>query len=368
MVPQKEKKLRSGYTTGACAAAAAKGATLCLLLQNPAREVIIPFPDGVLHRFELCRCRLEQDAAMASVVKDAGDDPDVTNGAEIGAVVRLGPLRQDEEAVIIQGGEGVGRMTKPGLPVGVGEPAINPVPRKMIRAAVKEAVTECGESLREQLEVTIFVRDGEVLAEKTLNSRLGILGGISILGTTGIVRPVSAKAWTDTIDASMKVAKAAGLEVVMLSTGRTSEAAARRERHLPEEAQVMMGDYLAYGLKAAKRHGFRSIYLAGMWGKLLKAAMQIPQTHVRHGVLEIPHAARFLEELGLDMESAGVMAGANTAREMYIRLREQGRTDIIRAVLGKAREYAERRSGLEVTVYLVTSEDGVVERNSSRGF
>jgi len=217
----KKKALRSGYTTGACAAAAAKAAVLCLLGRDNPGTVEIPFPDGSRHAFALCRYgRPDADRALATVVKDAGDDPDVTNGAEIGAEVRWldGPR---PEQIVLTNGPGVGLVTKPGLPVAVGEPAINPVPRQMIRAAVAEALTG---SSRESdgLEVRIFVRDGEILAEKTLNRRLGVIGGLSILGTTGIVRPISAKAWTDTIEASMQVARAMGLTEAILATGRTS--------------------------------------------------------------------------------------------------------------------------------------------------
>jgi len=212
------------------------------------------------------------------------------------------------------------------------------------------------------LVVTISVRNGEELAKKTLNRRLGIIGGLSILGTTGIVRPVSAKAWTDTIDASMKVARAAGLDQVLLSTGRTSEAAVQKLLHLPEEAQVMMGDYLEYALKAANRHGFGKIHLAGMWAKILKCALCIPQTHVRNGALEMEQAAGLLGELGLDQDSVARMTNANTAREILHLLQEQGKDDLVRAVCCKARQYAEECSGLPVSIYLVTSEEGVIEQ------
>ncbi|MCW5214768.1 cobalt-precorrin-5B (C(1))-methyltransferase, partial [Desulfobulbus sp. US5] len=211
-----------------------------------------------------------------------------------------------------------------------------------------------------RLVVTISVCNGEELAEKTLNRRLGILGGLSILGTTGIVRPISAKAWTDTIDASMKVARAAGLNQVILSTGRTSEVAVQKLLLLPEEAQVMMGDYLEYALKAASRHGFSRIHLAGMWAKILKCALCIPQTHVRNGALEMEQAAGLLGELGLDQESVACMTNANTAREILQRLQKEGEDGLVRAVCCKAQQYAGECSGLPLTVYLVTSEDGVI--------
>ena len=354
-----KKKLRSGFTTGACAAAAAKAATALLLSGRDLETVEIPFPTGDRHAFTLHRRVVQDGQVTVSVIKDAGDDPDVTNGAEIIAVVEEQEPEADREQIVLAGGPGVGKMTKPGLPIPVGEPAINPVPRKMIRAAVQEALAEAGAE-HVVLTVTICVTNGEELAEKTLNSRLGIMGGLSILGTTGIVRPVSARAWTDTIDASMKVARAAGLTEVLVSTGRTSEAAVQKMLQMPEEAQVMMGDYLAYALKAAKRQGFRKIHLSGMWAKVLKCALGIPQTHVRHGALEVRHAADLLHELGLDRETADSLATANTAREIYLRLQEAGREDLVRAVCVRAREYAVKRSGLEVEVYLVTSENGVV--------
>ncbi len=356
---QKNKPLRSGYTTGACAAAAAKGAVLCLLgWENPG-AIDIPFPDGSRHSFALCRFGGDATGfALATIVKDAGDDPDVTNGAEIGAEVRWLPAAYSEQVVLING-PGVGVVTKAGLPVAVGEPAINPIPRQMIRAAVAEALAD-GPHHNSALEVKIFVRDGEALAAKTLNKRLGVIGGISILGTTGIVKPVSAQAWTDTIEASMRVARAAGLTEVLLSTGRTSEAAVQRKLHLPEEAQVMMGDYLLYALEAAKRQGFTQIHLAAMWAKLIKAALAVPQTHVRNGALETRQAADLLARLGLEAQAAAAMAEANTAREIYERLQGLERNDLVTAVCRKAKVQAELWSGLPVQVYLVTSEQGVV--------
>ncbi len=358
----RNKRLRSGYTTGACAAAASKAAVLHVLGCPFPDRVEIPFPDGSRHGFRLHACTRQGGAVTASVIKDAGDDPDVTNGAEIQATVRIlentGEVRDN---ILLSGGNGVGTVTKPGLPVKVGEPAINPVPRAMIQAAVNEAVRECGAERGIRFEVVISVRDGQILAESTLNKRLGIVGGLSILGTTGIVRPISSKAWTDTIEVSMKVARAAGLDEVILSTGRTSERTVQEILDLPSEARVMMGDYLKYSLEAAGRHGFARVHLAGMWAKILKAGMEIPQTHVRHGALETRQAAEFLKGLGLDRETAEGLGRSNTAREILERLRAAGRGDIIRAVCVSARDYAERLSGLPVTVYLVTSENGVIE-------
>lgn len=364
------KRLRSGFTTGACAAAAAKAAVFGLFGGQGQERVEIPFPDGSRVSFALCRFQPEADGMfLASVVKDAGDDPDVTNGAEIVAIaarfdgneppprcvepVMNGPL-------LLCAGEGVGVATKPGLPVAMGEPAINPTPRRMISEAVVDALAEAGKQVR--VLVTISVPNGEALAAKTLNQRLGIVGGLSILGTTGIVRPVSAEAWTATISASMDVARAAGLTEVVLSTGRTSERAVQEHLNLPEEALAMMGDYLDFSLKAATIHGFSHIHLAAMWAKAVKAAMGIPQTHVRHGALEAAEAVVFLGSLGVEPVLLKELTGVNTAREIYERLIVRGRHDVIRLVCAKAKSFAERTAGLPVDFYLVDGHGRVVER------
>ena len=358
------KRLRSGYTTGACAAAAAKAATLALL-DDCAKKVEITFPDGSRVVFELCRCLKENGAALASVVKDAGDDPDVTNGAEIVAQVRKssgageGAVFLDESRNIsLRAGRGVGMVTKPGLAVAVGEPAINPVPRQMILAAVCEALDACGSA--GNIEITISVPAGEELAAKTLNHRLGIVGGLSILGTTGIVKPVSAEAWTATISTSMNVARELGISEIVLSTGRTSERSAQTVLSLPEEAYAMMGDYLEFSLKEAARYGFKKIHLAAMWAKVMKGGMEIPQTHVRHGALEAEEAVNFLRNLGVEEPVVEKMAGVNTAREIYERLLGLERTDVIETVCRAAKGYAEKTSGLPVELYLVDGHGKVV--------
>lgn len=356
------KRLRSGYTTGACAAAAAKAAAEVLRDRTEVKSVELTFPGGSHHSFLVHDCRVLKRAGWASTIKDAGDDPDVTNGAEICALVR--PLAEKEahdnglfyENLMLAGGEGVGRVTKPGLAVNVGEPAINPVPRKMIAEAVR-SIFPTGRYL-----VEISITNGELLAEKTLNKRLGILGGLSVLGTTGIVRPVSADAWKATIEASLDVALEAGLEEVVLSTGRTSEKGVQSELNLAEESYAMMGDYLEFSLQQAGERGFSRICLAGMWAKITKAALRVPQTHVRHGALEMEDAARLLGKLGAEGELLVRISGSNTAREMYEHLFAAGKNDVIRAVCQLAKEYAQEISGKEVRVFLVNAKAEVVER------
>lgn len=356
------KRLRSGYTTGACAAATAKAATLFLTTGKERESIEIPFPDHTRHRFIIHRYERLEDGVLAATVKDAGDDPDVTNGAEIYAVVRFGSeqvrpeFHVELENIILGGGEGVGRVTKPGLAALVGEPAINPVPRQMIRQAVQEVED------KRLLAVDIGVTDGALLAEKTLNKRLGVLGGLSILGTTGIVRPISADAWTATISASLSVAREAGLTELVLSTGRTSERGAQSKLGLPEEAYAMMGDYLEFSLLEARTQGFTTIHLAGMWAKITKAALQVPQTHVRNGALEMVDAAGLLAELGATGVLLEKIRQSNTAREMLTHLQDAGRQDLVHAVCVRAQDYAKGVSGLPVAVYLIDSSANVMEQ------
>ena len=350
-------RLRNGYTTGACAAAAAKAAALYLLTGKKPEQVEIPFPDGSRHSFSLHQAELGIDRARAGILKDAGDDPDVTNGALIEALVSKGQNENHPEncleidKILLCAGPGIGQATKPGLAIKVGEPAINPVPRKMIAAAVKEVITE-------KAVVEISIAGGEELAEKTLNHRLGIIGGLSILGTTGIVRPISAEAWTATIQASMDVARACGLDEIVLATGRTSEKGAQAMLELPDEAYTMMGDYLEFSLLAAASHGFQHIHLAGMWAKITKAALETPQTHVRNGALEMKDAATLLAELGAEGELLAKITKANTAREMLIHLQD---ANIIRSICARAKQYAEKISAKPVSVYLVDHKARVLE-------
>ncbi|SHO45433.1 cobalt-precorrin-5B (C(1))-methyltransferase [Desulfopila aestuarii] len=351
------KKLRSGYTTGACAAAAAKGATLCLLSGHVVTEAEIPFPDGRRVRFAFDTCTptvTGEQSCYVTVIKDAGDDPDVTNGAVIGASVTVihEPSEKHPATITIVGGEGVGTVTKPGLAVQVGEPAINPVPRKMIQSAVLEAVEQCCGSSPIHLRVEIVVPEGRVLAAKTLNERLGIIGGISILGTTGIVRPVSAEAWTATITTAMEVAEATGNTEIVLSTGRTSEAALQQLCVFQPEAFIMMGDYLEFALKESAKYTFNRLHLAGMWAKIMKAALRIPQTHVRFGALEMEQAISLINKLGRT-RNRDYLHGSNTARELYERLIDNNDQEIIRLVCEEARNYHQELSGKPVTVYLV---------------
>jgi len=328
-----KKVLRHGYTTGACATAAAKGAALMLAGQRLVSEVTIDLPAGVSATFTLHGQNFSPASASCFVVKDAGDDPDITNGAEVHAQVLLTPKEQGQD-VIITGGIGIGKATKPGLAIAPGEWAINPVPARMIAEAVGPVFPPHSSPCTAH--VVISIPDGELRAEKTLNARLGIIGGLSILGTSGIVRPISAKAWTDTIDAALDVARACACQTVVFSTGRTSELAAQkmfeeqgpvtgnREPRilnfapLPEEAFVMMGDHVAHALRSSLQRGFSRPLIACQFAKLLKIACGYENTHAAASEMDLARFRTWAEEERLPSALLDIISSANTAREIAV--------------------------------------------------
>lgn len=354
------KKLRSGYTTGACAAAAARAACTAILTGKRIEQIQVTFPDKRIVSFDVHITNLDNGSATATVVKDAGDDPDVTNGALITADVTLDDTKLSDHQIDIVGGVGVGIVTKPGLAVDIGLPAINPVPLQMIRTNVQEALLEKSGDNIFQVRVCINVPDGEELATKTLNSRLGIIGGISILGTTGIVRPISAEAWTATITASFDVAQATGINEIILSTGRTSERCVQHALEPPEEALVMMGDYLHFALNEVGNYSFTKIHMATMWAKLLKGAMGHEQTHVRHGILDTVRVSDFFKENGVDENIIDLIDNTNTAREILDILMINNAHHVIEFVCDfAAREY-ERISGIDTVIHLVDGRGNLI--------
>jgi cobalt-precorrin-5B (C1)-methyltransferase len=261
----KTSTLRYGWTTGACATAAATAAYTALLTGDFPDPVQITLPRGQQPTFALSQESLAADSATAAVVKDAGDDPDVTHGAVISATVRTGG-----SGVTFLAGPGVGTITKAGLPLSVGEPAINPVPRRMISEHLALTASRYGGS--GDVIVEISVENGEEIARKTWNPRLGILGGLSILGTTGIVVPYSCSAWIDSIRRGIDVARAAGHQHVAGCTGSTSEQVAAALYGLPEDALLDMGDFAGAVLKYLRRHPVPRLTIAGGIGKLSKLA------------------------------------------------------------------------------------------------
>ena len=385
----RKSRLRSGFTTGACAAASAKAAVQLLLYakNNNTNEtphinsVTIALPSGEKASFKINNTLLTfkkaRLIARASTIKFAGDDPDVTNGAEIIAEAAFNvrfPVSSNNKTlhvdafnncfnnkIKIVGGKGVGIITKPGLPVQVGYPAINPVPQQMIRNSVIEAFFENGHQIEQipDLAVNISVKDGEKIAAKTLNPRLGIIGGISILGTTGIVKPLSSEAWTATITACMDVAKASGCEIIVLSAGRASEKAHMKKFSFAEESYVMMGDYIEFALTEAKKHEFKEIHLSAQWAKMLKIAMSTPQTHVRYGAIDLVKTSIFLSEKNIEIPKE---LEFNTAREIFQYLESTSQSRFaFKEVCKSAKKYSEQIARpIPVTCTLVSYDGEVI--------
>jgi cobalt-precorrin-5B (C1)-methyltransferase len=350
MSPKKmAKKLRSGFTTGTAAAAATKGALRMILEGKRPSQVHIRLLTGADLMIAIHKCRLSQPCeAICSVIKDAGDDPDVTHGAEIGARVALLDADRKSESgkeseIIIKGGQGVGRVTKPGLEVDPGQPAINPGPQKMIIQAIKEVLEKNRLSVGVRTE--IFAPQGKELAKKTLNARLGILDGISILGTTGIVRPLSHDAFVATIESALSVARACGLTQVVLTTGRRSERFAQdRWNRMPPEAFVQIGDFFQQSLASAAKRRLDHIILAVFFGKALKMAQGVPHTHAAKSRLTLDQLSGWAWEITKDLDFSRKISTANTARQAFELIREQHAT-IISHVGERIKTSAKRFAG-----------------------
>jgi cobalt-precorrin-5B (C1)-methyltransferase len=316
MAGRKGKRLRSGFTTGTAAAAATKSALQYLLSGRIPAKVGVELLTGDRLDIDVQGCtRIDHQTVYCSVVKDAGDDPDITHGAEIGARVTWKETA-NEPTIAIRGGKGVGAVTKPGLEVPPGEAAINPGPQQMIRASVLELLAahqRCG-----RVETEIIVPQGEALARRTLNARLGIVGGISILGTTGRVRPLSHEAYVATIRSAMSVARAAGVSRVVLSTGRRSERFAQeRWPGFAPESFIQIGDYFARSMQMAVQHGFEAVLLALFFGKAVKMSQGIGHTHAGSARMSLERLAQWALEITADPDLAGRIAKANTARHAF---------------------------------------------------
>jgi len=348
-----KKSLREGFTTGSAAAAGAKAGILYLAGQGPVREVDIPLPVGGRLTIPISEAAANGNGYSVTVVKDAGDDPDVTNKAGIKSIVHLLP-EGDHGHIVICGGKGVGKVTRPGLPVPVGESAINPVPRQQIRESVLEGLKTTG--LKSAVSVTIEVENGEKIAKKTLNPRLGILGGISILGTRGTVKPFSNKAYKDTITMSMDVARAAGLSTIALSTGGKSERFLKERRpDLPETAFIQVADFFSFSLKEAVKKGFSDILYSCFFGKLVKMAQGYPYTHARKSRIDFGKLSGWCLSMGMKREKARAITTANTARETLSIIKEEVQRDkIIHYVMAKAISSAcgFAGAGPDITYYL----------------
>jgi len=309
------RPLRRGWTTGACAAAASRAAYQALLTGEFPDPAPVQLPGGQRPEFALAMQELGPDFARAGIVKDAGDDPDVTHGALVVATVRLAPTGS---GVIFLAGEGVGTVTLPGLPLPVGEPAINPMPREMIRTAIAEVAADHGGT--GDVTVEIAIPNGEKIAERTLNGRLGIVGGLSVLGTTGIVMPFSCSAWIHSIYRGIDVARAAGLTHLAGATGSTSEAAVQKLYGLPEIALIDMGDFVGGMLKYLRRHPVPRFTVAGGPAKITKLGQGLLGLHSRRGEVDLDWLAGCTSDAAL----AGRIAASNSAMEAFDHARTAG--------------------------------------------
>lgn len=355
--------LRRGWTTGTCATAATRAAFEALVTGAFPDPVAVLLPGGERPAFALARTELLDGAARAGVVKDAGDDPDVTHGALVVSTVRRGG---PGSGIVFRAGPGVGTVTRPGLPVPPGEPAINPVPRAMMRATIEEAAAALG--VAADVDIEISIPGGEALALQTLNGRLGVVGGLSILGTTGIVVPYSCAAWIHSIHRGIDVARAIGLDHVAGATGNTSEKAVQALHRLDETALIDMGDFAGGMLKYLRRHPVPRVTVAGGFAKMTKLGQGLLDLHSRRGEVDLGWLSERLVEAGAGAAFAEAMRHANAANEVLLRARAEG-LDVASVVADAAWRTAARPlagTGVRLEVVVVDREGAVVARTPFR--
>ena len=311
------KGMRTGFTTGSCAAAASKAATTALLTGNPVDQVTIHLPIGQDADFKMHRCEWTDrtpgsEKVLCSVIKDGGDDPDATHGAEICATVSVGPATED--GVTIRGGVGVGTVTFPGTGIPVGQPAVTRVPRRMIIESTLGAAKACGLESGKGIIVELSVPTGEEVALKTTNARLGVLGGISILGSTGVVQPYSTAAWRASVNLAIDVAATNNLSHMVLATGLQSEAFTRHHLDLPDLAYVGVGIFSGAALKRCVSRGIKRATHVGMVGKFSKMAEGYFVTHVAGNKVDTAFLAGLAGQCGASKELQEEMAATSSAR------------------------------------------------------
>ena len=311
----RERSLRTGYTTGTCAAAATKAALSALVSGNKLPKVNVSLPKDKHIVIDIAWIKfVDERSVTASVIKDGGDDPDVTNGAEIWSTVSL---LESSNKIMIDGGIGVGRVTKPGLGLEIGKAAINPTPLKMINQAIGE-ILEKQQKNRYGLAILISVPKGEEIAKRTDNPRLGIIGGISILGTTGIVIPYSTASFAASIRQSIDVSIAMGSDSVILTTGGRSEDFARSifGNSVADHAYIQIGDFIGFSIKQCAIKKIKKAYVIGFIGKLTKMAMGVKQTHVKGSNVDMNFLATLANRCGANNELVKKIKLANTARHV----------------------------------------------------
>ena len=311
----RKRSLRTGYTTGTCAAAATKAALSALVSGNKLPKVNVSLPKDKHIVIDIAWIKfVDERSVTASVIKDGGDDPDVTNGAEIWSTVSL---LESSNKIMIDGGIGVGRVTKPGLGLEIGKAAINPTPLKMINQAIGE-ILEKQQKNRYGLSILISVPKGEEIAKRTDNPRLGIIGGISILGTTGIVIPYSTASFAASIRQSFDVSIAMGSDTVIMTTGGRSEDFARSifGSLIADHAYIQIGDFIGFSIKQCAIKKIKKAYVIGFIGKLTKMAMGVKQTHVKGSNVDMNFLATLANRCGANNELVKKIKLANTARHV----------------------------------------------------
>ena len=343
-------KLRTGFTTGTCATAGAKAGILAILNQKKIDAVDVTLPKKSKIQIKISSCQYDKHSARCSVIKDGGDDPDVTHGAEI--IVHV-ILTDKPNQIEIDGGEGVGRVTKPGLGLEINSAAINPTPKKMIT----ENIQEIGRDVlgKNGINVIISVPKGKELATKTDNPRLGIIGGISILGTSGIVIPYSTASFAASIRQSLDVTIAMGNDTVVLTTGGRSEDFSREIIKLPDHCFVQMGDFSGYTVQQCAKRPIKKAYVAGFIGKLTKMAMGVKQTHVKGSKVDMPFLAELAQKCNAKNETVDEIKKANTARHVYEIVMKENVVGFFDAVCSEVynqlRNHSEAKFELDVIMF-----------------
>ncbi|MGH1419791.1 MAG: cobalt-precorrin-5B (C(1))-methyltransferase [Hyphomicrobiaceae bacterium] len=310
----KKDTLRRGWTTGTCATAATRAAIQALWTGEFPDPVTVTLPKGQRVAFSLAKVELGDGFARVGIIKDAGDDPDVTHGALVEVMLRAGA---DGSGITFHAGEGVGTVTKPGLPLPPGEPAINPVPRDMMRTTIAEAAEALAWQKPTDIEIEVSIPGGKELAAKTLNGRLGVIGGLSVLGTTGIVIPFSCAAWIDSIHRGIDIARATGLTHIAGSTGTTSEEAIAKLDGLDDSALIEMGDFVGGMLKYLKTHPVARLTIAGGIAKMIKLGQGRLDLHSKRGAIDFEVLAAWMQQVGAPPDVVDKARNANTALEVF---------------------------------------------------
>ncbi|MCM1326620.1 MAG: cobalt-precorrin-5B (C(1))-methyltransferase CbiD [Bacteroidales bacterium] len=335
--------MRYGFTTGSCAAAAAKAAAYMLLTGKKKTEIVIETPKGIPYKARILHIDRRENEVSCAVEKDGGDDPDITTGALIYAKVSFGEGRPASPCILIEGGSGVGRVTKPGLDQPVGNAAINHVPREMITKEVREV---CGLlDYKGCLKVEISVPGGELLAEQTFNPRLGIVGGISILGTSGIVEPMSSQAILDTIRVELNQRRAGGYDYVAVAPGNYGLDFMKRSYGYDLDRSVKCSNFIGDTIDMAVEAGFRKMLLTGHIGKLIKVAGGMMNTHSREGDCRMELLAAFAASQGVESDRVREILNCVTTKEAVRILEESGkRREVMDYAMERISYYLNRRA------------------------